>query len=105
MARASRAHSSSPRRAQIPRLVAGEGDQVEQVGLEAASGGHLRPIRNGHQGVIKERSRSGLERKTLTLVFHLTPSPAPVSLKWNTIIDIVTYLVDGTYRRWFWEVF
>ena len=34
------------------------------------------------------------------LAYGLTTRPRA-----NTIIDTVTYLVDGTYRRWFWEVF
>ena len=35
-----------------------------------------------------------------SLEYGLTTRPRA-----NTIIDTVTYLVDGTYRRWFWEVF
>ena len=36
----------------------------------------------------------------MSLAYGLTTRPRA-----NTIIDTVTYLVDGTYRRWFWEVF
>ena len=36
----------------------------------------------------------------MPLAYGLTTRPRA-----NTIIDTVTYLVDGTYRRWFWEVF
>ena len=36
----------------------------------------------------------------MPLEYGLTTRPRA-----NTIIDTVTYLVDGTYRRWFWEVF
>ena len=35
-----------------------------------------------------------------SLAYELTTRPRA-----NTIIDTVTYLVDGTYQRWFWEVF
>ena len=56
----------------MQRLGAGKRDRVEQTGLEAASGGHLRPIRTGYQGVIKERSRSWVERKNGAFVFHLS---------------------------------
>ena len=33
----------------------------------------------------------------MSLAYGLTTRPRA-----NTIIDTVTYLVDGTYRRWFW---
>ena len=33
----------------------------------------------------------------MSLAYGLTTRPHA-----NTIIDTVTYLVDGTYRRWFW---
>ena len=36
----------------------------------------------------------------MSFAYELTTRPRA-----NTIIDTVTYLVDGTYRRWFWEVF
>ena len=36
----------------------------------------------------------------MSLAYGLTTRPRA-----NTIIDTVTYLVDGTYRRGFWEVF
>ena len=67
------------------------------------------PFETGDQGVIKERSRSGLERKTLTLVFHLTPSPAPVSLKCRRTLHAHASLAlhlhtadrtDGSVRVW-----
>ena len=36
----------------------------------------------------------------MSFAYGLTTRPRA-----NTIIDTVTYLVDGTYLRWFWEVF
>ena len=36
----------------------------------------------------------------MSLAYGLTKRPRA-----NTIIDTVTYPGDGTYRRWFWEVF
>ena len=36
----------------------------------------------------------------MSLAYGLTKRPRA-----NTIIDTVTYLVDGTHQRWFWEVF